>query len=64
MYLPQASSYAGDIDFLIGLVGVIVMAWFFAAQALFFGFVVKFREKPGVKAQHIDGHNPLHKRHQ
>ena len=62
MFLPQASSYAGDIDFLIGLVAVIVMAWFFAAQALFFGFIIKFREKPGRKAQHIDGHNPLHKR--
>ncbi len=61
-FLPQASSYAGDIDFLIGLVAVIVMGWFFAAQALFFGFIIKFRAKPGKKAMYIDGLNPLHKR--
>ncbi|MDP2342003.1 MAG: cytochrome C oxidase subunit II [Deltaproteobacteria bacterium] len=61
-FLIQASTYAGDIDFLIGLIGVIVMAWFFAALGLFLGFVVAFRHRPGVKAQHIDGHNPLHKR--
>ena len=60
--LPQVSSFAGDIDNLIILIGVITMAWFFAAQAIFFGFIFKFRAKPGVKAQHIDGYNPQHKR--
>jgi cytochrome c oxidase subunit 2 len=61
-FLPQVSSFAGDIDNLIYLVAVITMAWFFAAQAIFFGFIFKFRAKPGVKALHIDGYNPLHKR--
>lgn len=61
-FLPQASSYAGDIDFLIGLVAVIVMGWFFAAQALFFGFVIKFREQPGRRALDIDGLSPRHMR--
>jgi cytochrome c oxidase subunit 2 len=60
--LPQVSSFAGDIDWLIGLVAVITMAWFFAAQAIFFGFIFKFRAKPGVKAMHIDGYDPKHKR--
>ncbi len=60
--IPQASSFAGEIDNLILLVTVITMAWFFAAQAIFFGFIFKFREKPGQKALHIDGYNPLHKR--
>lgn len=59
---PAVSSYAGDIDNLILIIGIIVMAWFFAALGLFLYFVVKFREKPGQKAMHIDGYNPQHKR--
>lgn len=61
-FVPQVSSFAGDIDHLIMLIGVIVMAWFFVAQGLFFFFIFKFREKPGVKAMDIDGLNPKHKR--
>ncbi len=61
-YLPQASSFAGEIDFLILLIAVIVMGWFFAAQGLFFYFVFKFRAKDGQKTQYIDGYNPRHKR--
>jgi cytochrome c oxidase subunit 2 len=57
-----ASSYASDIDNLILIVGIIVMAWFFAALGLFLYFIVKFREKPGQKAMHIDGYLPEHKR--
>jgi cytochrome c oxidase subunit 2 len=60
--IPQVSSYAGDIDFLIMLIGVITMAWFFLAQGVFFYFIFKFKEKPGQKAMHIDGYNPQHKR--
>jgi cytochrome c oxidase subunit 2 len=60
--LPQVSSFAGQIDSLIGLVAVITLLWFFAAQAVFFGFIFKFRAKPGVKALHIDGYDPKHKR--
>jgi cytochrome c oxidase subunit 2 len=60
--LPQVSSFAGDIDFLIGLIAVITLLWFFAAQAIFLGFIFKFRAKPGVKAMHIDGYDPKHKR--
>ena len=58
----SASTYAGDIDNLIVVVAIIVMAWFFAALGLFLYFVVRFRAKPGQKAMYIDGYNPLHKR--
>jgi cytochrome c oxidase subunit 2 len=60
--IPQASSFAGDIDFLIGLIAVIVLLWFFAAQGLFFYFILKFRAKPGVRAVDMDGYNPEHKK--
>jgi cytochrome c oxidase subunit II len=59
---PAVSSYAGDIDNLILIIGIIVMAWFFAALGLFLYFIVKFREKPGQQSMHIDGYNPMHKR--
>lgn len=62
VYLPQASSYAGQIDNLILLIAVIVMGWFFAAQAIFFYFILKFRAKEGQKSLYIDGYNPQHKR--
>jgi cytochrome c oxidase subunit 2 len=54
-YLEAASSYANDIDNLILLVTVITGFFFLLAQGLFFGFVIKFAEKEGVKAQYIAG---------
>ena len=56
------SSYAADIDFLILLVLVAVGVWFLAAEFVFMYFIVKFREKPGRKADYIDGTNKRHKR--
>lgn len=57
-----ASSYAGQIDFLILLVLVVVGVWFLAAEALFLYFIVRFRAKPGHRAEYIDGKNKRHKR--
>jgi len=54
-YLDQASSFAKDIDGLILLITVITGFWFLLAQVLFFGFIIKFTRKEGVKAQHIAG---------
>lgn len=54
-YLDQASSFAKDIDGLILLITAITGFWFLLAQALFFGFIIKFSRKEGVKAQHIPG---------
>ena len=61
-HVPQLSSYAGDIDHLIYLVGWIVMVWFFLALGVFLYFCVRYRAKPGVRALDIDGTNPKHKR--
>ena len=51
----QASTYAADIDHLILLIGVVVGVFFLAAEVVFFGFIVKFRARPGVKAQYVTG---------
>lgn len=56
------SSYAGEIDFLILLVLVLVGVCFLAAEAVFLGFIMKFRAKPGRRADYIDGKNKRHKR--
>jgi cytochrome c oxidase subunit 2 len=54
-FVPQASTYAADIDNLILIIGVIVGAWFIAAEVLFFWLIFKFRARPGVRGQYITG---------
>ena len=51
----QASSYAGSIDGLILLVTVLTGFWFLLAEGFFFWLIWKFRAKPGVRTQYVDG---------
>ena len=60
--IRQASSYAAGIDNLVLLILVLVGFWFILAQAVFFGFIWKFRAKPGVKAEYITGKEKRQKR--
>ncbi len=61
-YLPAASTYASDIDGLVNLIFWIVGVWFVLCQVVFFYFIIKFRRKPGVKAQYITGEEKEQKR--
>jgi len=54
-YVPAASTYAKDIDFLFDLIFWIVAFWFVLCQGIFFWFLVKFRKKEGVPGQYITG---------
>ena len=54
-YVTQASSYAADVDHLFLLIALIVGAFFLAAEFVLLWFIVKFRARPGVKAQYITG---------
>jgi cytochrome c oxidase subunit II len=54
-FLLQASSYAGDIDFLIWFVGACVLVPFLVAEVLLVGFAIKYRKKDGQKALYITG---------
>ena len=54
-WVRQASSFAGDIDWLVMLVTVLVGFWFFAAQAMFFWLLFRFRAREGVPAQYLTG---------
>ena len=54
-YMPQASSYAAEIDNLIWLVTILVGFWFFAAEGMFFYLIFKYRRREGVSAEYITG---------
>jgi cytochrome c oxidase subunit 2 len=56
--IPQASSYASDIDNLFMLVVWIVGFWFFATVGMFLWLVFRFRAKEGVPAQYVTGKEP------
>ena len=62
MFPETASTYAGDIDGLITLIGVIVFFWFFVAEGVFFWLIFKFKAKPDVKGQYVTGEKPEEKR--
>lgn len=56
--IPQASTYASDIDNLFMLVVWIVGFWFVATMGMFLWMVFRFRAKEGVPAQYVTGKEP------
>jgi cytochrome c oxidase subunit 2 len=55
-WIPAASSYAADIDFVFDVVFYIVIAfWFVLVELIFLGLILRFRKRDGVKAQYITG---------
>lgn len=60
--ISQASSYAASIDNLILLILVLVGFWFILAEGIFFYFILKFKAKPGQKADYITGKEKKQKR--
>ncbi len=55
-WLPEnASSFGGDIDFLIALISVVVGIWFVAAEAVLIGFAIRYRRRDGKRAAYVPG---------
>jgi cytochrome c oxidase subunit 2 len=54
-FLQMASSYAGDIDFLIILIAVLGGFWLFLAEGIIFWLCFKFRRSANPRAQYITG---------
>ena len=54
-FVPAASSFAGDIDFLFDIITLIVGIFFILTLATLFYFLLRFPRKEGVKAQYITG---------
>lgn len=61
-FLPQASTFAGDVDALIFLILVIVGAWFILAEVVLFWLIFKFRARDGVRSQYVTGETKREKR--
>lgn len=53
--LESASSFSQDIDHAIFVITVVVGVWFFAAEALLFWFLFRFRARPDTPSQYIEG---------
>jgi cytochrome c oxidase subunit 2 len=62
-FVPAASSYAKDVDFIFDVIFWVVIAfWFVLAEVVFFWLILRFRKKPGVAAQYITGELKSEKR--
>ena len=61
-YLIQASSFAGDVDGLIIMIGWIVGVWFLIAEAVFFYLIFRYRHRDGHKGEYITGEEKHQKR--
>ncbi|UCE86668.1 MAG: cytochrome C oxidase subunit II, partial [Deltaproteobacteria bacterium] len=61
-FVPAASSYASDIDFLFTLIFVLVGVWFVASEAVFFWLLWRFRKRDGVPTQYVTGELKSEKR--
>lgn len=57
-FVPQASSFAGDVDFLFLLITIVVGFWFILTELVFFGLMARYQHREGQKAEYItgDGH--------
>jgi cytochrome c oxidase subunit 2 len=55
LWVPSASTYAGDIDFVFSLIFWLVGFWTVLTVGVFFWLCVKFRARPGVPSQYIAG---------
>lgn len=60
--LPQASTYAADIDNLFTLIFVLVGFWFVLSLGTFFWLIFRFRAKEGQPAEYITGEEKSQKR--
>lgn len=61
-FIPQASSFAGDVDSLILLITVIVGVWFLLSEGMFFWLLWRFRARDGHKSEYFTGDEPHLKR--
>ncbi len=61
-FVPQASTYAADIDFVFSLIFWIVGFWFILTEGVFFWLIFRFKKKEGVPAQYIAGEQKSEKK--
>ncbi|MEZ4234643.1 MAG: cytochrome C oxidase subunit II [Myxococcota bacterium] len=62
LFMQPASTFAGDVDFLVNLVAVLTFFWGGLSAAVFFWLIWRFRYREGVRAQYVTGNEPDLKR--
>lgn len=60
--VQPGSTFAGDIDFVINVVGVMVFVWGGLTAAMFLWLLWRYRYREGVKALYVTGNEPELKR--
>lgn len=60
--IPAASTSAEEIDWLFALIFWTVGFWFVVAQSILFGFIIRFRRRPGVRSLYVAGETKEEKR--
>jgi cytochrome c oxidase subunit 2 len=55
IWVPAASTYASDVDFVFSLIFWIVGFWLLLTELVFFWLILRFRKKDGVPSQYITG---------
>lgn len=53
--LPSASSFAGEVDWLVWLITVLAGFWFVVAEVLLFWLIFRFRARKGHQAHDVVG---------
>ena len=61
-WVPNASTFAGDIDFIWSLIFWVVGFFFLLSEGVFLYFIIAFRKKDGVRGQYITGEMKHEKR--
>lgn len=61
-HIIGASSFAGQIDFLIIIIAILTGIGLLLAEGALFYLIIKFRKKPGVKGQYLAGETKEEKR--
>jgi cytochrome c oxidase subunit 2 len=61
-YVTSASTFSGDIDFVITLIFVLVGFWFLVSEGIFFWLIFRFRKKDGQASEYITGEKKSEKR--
>ncbi|MDW8362848.1 MAG: hypothetical protein RMK74_10635 [Myxococcales bacterium] len=59
--VPQGSTYAADIDWVVNLIAILVGFWFAVTAGMFFWLLWRFRDR-GQKARYVTGDEPELKR--
>ena len=61
-FMPQASSFAANIDNVILLVAVLGGFWLLVAELIFFYFIFKYRRSKNPKASYVTGEEPQYQK--